>query len=253
MLRQRVAHKQNLNTTQVTRGSFIKALRELHVFIQDEHFQHDDKLALLDSPRIGHRHQNRRADTSQCRERRQPSISKHCHLTPPASSFSSSSSSSSSFERVWYCHLPNLKMLTNYIINVTTLSSTGSSSFHLSSFMLEDIVKPDPPVDVKVLAYHARNVLVGWSAPPTWSHLDMVPLKYQITYQWDHKGRTKSVSFPLESTAMELKGLSPGREYVFQVCTMDLLGLGQWSLWSSPITVTLPTIKMSQVRLLSES
>ncbi|XP_061159994.1 interleukin-27 subunit beta-like isoform X1 [Syngnathus typhle] len=186
-------------------------------------------------------------------ERRQPSISKHCHLTPPASSFSSSSSSSSSFERVWYCHLPNLKMLTNYIINVTTLSSTGSSSFHLSSFMLEDIVKPDPPVDVKVLAYHARNVLVGWSAPPTWSHLDMVPLKYQITYQWDHKGRTKSVSFPLESTAMELKGLSPGREYVFQVCTMDLLGLGQWSLWSSPITVTLPTIKMSQVRLLSES
>ncbi|XP_077371341.1 interleukin-27 subunit beta-like [Festucalex cinctus] len=178
-------------------------------------------------------------------ERRQPSISKPCHLILPATSSSlSSSSSSSSSKRLWHCHLPNLKLLTDYIINVTTLSSTGSSS-HLSSFMLEDIVKPDPPVDVKVSSFPGRNVLMEWSAPPTWSHLDMAPLKYQITYKWEHSGRNKSVSLgPLESTSVELKSLSPGREYVFQVCAMDLLGLGQWSLWSSPITVTLPTNKM---------
>ncbi|XP_077429389.1 interleukin-27 subunit beta-like isoform X1 [Vanacampus margaritifer] len=175
-------------------------------------------------------------------ERRQPSISKPCHLTPPAASSSLSSSSS---KRLWHCHLPNLKLLTDYIINVTTLSSTESSSSYLSSFMLEDIVKPDPPVDVKVSSFHARNMLLEWSAPPTWTHLNMVPLKYQITYKWDHKGQNKSVSLgPLESTSVELKSLSPGREYVFQVCAMDLLGLGQWSLWSSPLTVTLPTNKM---------
>ncbi|XP_061650519.1 interleukin-27 subunit beta [Phyllopteryx taeniolatus] len=174
-------------------------------------------------------------------ERRQMSISKRCHLTS-----SSSSSSSSSSVRLWHCHLPDLKLLTDYILNVTTLSSTGSSSSHLSSFMLEDIVKPDPPVDVKVSPRRARNVLMEWSPPPTWTHLDVAPLKYQILYNWDHKGQAKSVTLgPLESTSVELKGLRPGRNYAFQVCAKDLLGLGQCSLWSSPVTITLPTNKMS--------
>uniref|UniRef100_A0A3Q2YHD2 Epstein-Barr virus induced 3 n=1 Tax=Hippocampus comes TaxID=109280 RepID=A0A3Q2YHD2_HIPCM len=165
-------------------------------------------------------------------ERRQPSISKPCLLLFHPF-----------FLQLWHCHLPDLKLLTDYVINVTTVSSSGSSSVHLSSFMLEDVVKPDPPVDVKVSPHNARNVLMEWSPPPTWIYLDMAPLKYQITYRWNHKGQAKSVSLgPLESTSVELKGLSPGREYVFQVCAMDLLGLGQCSQWSSPVIVTLPTL-----------
>ncbi|XP_057714734.1 interleukin-27 subunit beta [Corythoichthys intestinalis] len=174
-------------------------------------------------------------------ERRHPSISKPCHLTPPVSSSASSSS-----EQLWHCHLPNLKLLTDYVINVTTLWSTGNSTSHLKSFMLEDIVKPDPPVNVKVSPHHNRKVLIEWSAPPTWSHLDMAPLKYRIMYQWEHKGQSMSVSLgPLERTSMEVMGLSPGRKYMFQVCAQDLLGLGQCSLWSWPVTITLPTNKMS--------
>ncbi|XP_061700287.1 interleukin-27 subunit beta [Syngnathoides biaculeatus] len=165
-------------------------------------------------------------------ERRQPLISKSCQLT---------SSSSSSSVRLWHCHLPDLKLLTDYILNVTTLSSAGRSSSLLRSFMLEDIVKPDPPVGVTVSARRSRKVLVEWSPPPTWTHLDVAPLKYQIMYQSDHKGRAKSVNLgPLESTSVELKGLSPGRKYTFQVCAKDLLGLGQCSLWSPPVTLTLP-------------
>lgn len=40
--------------------------------------------------------------------------------------------------QVWFCHLPNLKILTDYIVNVTATQSERSSSY-LSSFMLEDI------------------------------------------------------------------------------------------------------------------
>nr|XP_057946872.1 interleukin-27 subunit beta [Doryrhamphus excisus] len=165
-------------------------------------------------------------------ERHQPSVTKQCQLT--------TTNSSSSREQVWHCPLRDLKLLTDYIINVTTLYDRGSSS-HLSSFMLEDIVKPDPPVDIKVSPHNVRAVLIEWSAPPTWTYLDIVPLKYQILYHWNIKGTTKSVTLgPLENTSVELKGLIPGRSYLFRVCAKELLGLGQCSRWSSPVTVTLP-------------
>ncbi|XP_054652783.1 interleukin-27 subunit beta [Dunckerocampus dactyliophorus] len=172
-------------------------------------------------------------------ERHRPSVTKQCQLMS-----SNSSSSSSSPEKLWHCPLRDLKLLTDYMINVTTLYDGGSSS-HLSSFMLEDIVKPDPPVDIKVSPHNVRAVLMEWSAPPTWTHMDIVPLKYQIMYQWDVKGTTKSVNLgPLENTSVELKGLIPGRTYLFRVCARELLGLGQCSRWSSPVTVTLPKKKL---------
>lgn len=45
---------------------------------------------------------------------------------------------------------------------------------------------------------------------------------------------------PFESTTAHLRGLAPGREYQFQVCAKELLGLGQCSHWSSAVKVTLP-------------
>ena len=39
---------------------------------------------------------------------------------------------------MWFCLLPNLKLLTDYIINITAVSPGGSSSY-LASFMLEEI------------------------------------------------------------------------------------------------------------------
>lgn len=127
---------------------------------------------------------------------------------------------------MWFCFLPNLKLLTDYIINVTAVSPGGSSSY-LSSFMLEEIgensthgddhgailtvsfdwsancflslsflsvVKPDPPVDVRVSPRGTRNLLVEWSPPPSWANLDILPLKYQILYQWENRGTPKSVN-----------------------------------------------------------
>ncbi|XP_040917443.1 interleukin-27 subunit beta [Toxotes jaculatrix] len=172
-------------------------------------------------------------------------VTKHCHLIPPSSSSSALNSTSSSpkSEQLWHCQLPNLKLLTDYIVNVTAVYSGGTSS-HLSSFMLEDIVKPDPPVNVRVSPHNIRNWMVEWSPPDTWTNLEIFPLKYQIMYQWEIRGTTKSVRLgPFENTKAELKGLTPGRVYLFQVCAEELLGLGKCSHWSSPVNITIPRTK----------
>ncbi|XP_050934156.1 LOW QUALITY PROTEIN: interleukin-27 subunit beta [Lates calcarifer] len=174
-------------------------------------------------------------------ERHNQLATRQCHLTPPNSSSLALNSSSS--EPLWHCHLPNLKLLTDYIINVTAVHSGGSSS-QLASFMLEDIVKPDPPVDVRVSPHNIRNLLVEWSPPPTWANLDIFPLKYQIMYQWENRGTPKFVSLgPFENTRVELRGLTPGKVYQFQVCAKELLGLGECSNWSSPVNITIPRRK----------
>ncbi|XP_039994094.1 interleukin-27 subunit beta [Xiphias gladius] len=177
-------------------------------------------------------------------ERHSQPATKQCQLIPPSASSSalnSSSSSSPPSEQLWHCQLPNLKLFTDYIINVTAVYS-GASSSHLASFMLEEIVKPDPPVDVRVSPHNIRNLLVEWSPPSTWADLDIFPLKYHIMYRWENRGTQKFLG-PFESTRVELKGLTPGRAYIFQVCAKELLGLGKCSNWSSPVNVTIPRTK----------
>ncbi|CAJ1074412.1 interleukin-27 subunit beta isoform X1 [Xyrichtys novacula] len=173
------------------------------------------------------------------RERHGNTVTEQCQLIPPGSSSPLLASASSS-ERLWHCYLPNLKLLTDYIINVTAVYPEASSS-HLASFMMEDIVKPDPPVDVQVSPQMNRNLLVEWSPPQTWAYINIFPLNYQILYQWVSKGVTRHVNLEsFDNTTVELKGLRPGRLYTFQVCAKELLGLGECSNWSSPVNITIP-------------
>ncbi|XP_056282504.1 interleukin-27 subunit beta [Pseudoliparis swirei] len=174
-------------------------------------------------------------------ERRRQLVTKPCRLIRPGSASSDlTPAPTASSQRVPECQLPDLKLLTDYVINVTAVSAAGSSS-RLSSFMLEDIVKPDPPVEVRVSPPGTRGLLVEWSPPPTWTNLDIFPLKYQIRYRWEIRGSQKSATLgPFESTRVELKGLASGRTYRLQVCAQDLLGLGACSNWSSPVDHVVP-------------
>ncbi|KAM3870964.1 interleukin-27 subunit beta [Diretmus argenteus] len=174
-------------------------------------------------------------------ERHRQSVTKQCHLIPPGSSSSAlSSAPSSSSGQLWHCHLEDLKLLTDYIINVTAVNHVGSSC-HLKSFMLEDIVKPDPPIDVRLSPNGLRKLSVEWSPPPTWPNLDIFPLKYQIQYQLENRGNPVHLG-PFESTRVDLKGMAPGKTYLVQVCAMELLGLGECSNWSSPVNTTMPKL-----------
>ncbi|CAL8284251.1 unnamed protein product [Lota lota] len=173
------------------------------------------------------------------RERNERSVINHCRLVPPGSSSSalssSSSSSSSSSEKLWLCLLDHLKLYTDYVVNVTSVSPLGNST-QLTSFMVEDIVKPDPPVELRVSQGSLRRLVVEWSPPPTWSNLEVFPLKYRLRYQRLQSPSTHNLG-PYESTTVTLAGLAPGRSYLFQVCAMELLGLGECSNWSLPVEV----------------
>uniref|UniRef100_A0A3Q3W598 Fibronectin type-III domain-containing protein n=1 Tax=Mola mola TaxID=94237 RepID=A0A3Q3W598_MOLML len=173
-------------------------------------------------------------------ERHIQSVTRECHLIQPGSpSLFQIPASSSSSERLWLCYLPNLKIFTDYIINVTAVHPSVSSTY-MSSFMLEDIVKPDPPEDIRV-SLNNTNLLVEWSPPSSWANLDVLPLKYHILYQWEIRGILQSVKLgPLERTKLELRGLKSGRPYLFQVCAKDLLDLGECSYWSSAVKITIP-------------
>uniref|UniRef100_A0A4W5QPT5 Epstein-Barr virus induced 3 n=1 Tax=Hucho hucho TaxID=62062 RepID=A0A4W5QPT5_9TELE len=131
---------------------------------------------------------------------------------------------------MWLCVLKGLKLYTSYKLNITAVNRMGSGS-HLHAFTVEDIVKPDLPVNVT----GKLKLSVKWAPPPSWSDRTLFPLKYQVRYHWDNTGTPHECA-----DSYILPGLSPGRSHLVQVCSMELMGLGQSSDWSLPITVTMP-------------
>ncbi|GAA6077517.1 interleukin-27 subunit beta [Tachysurus ichikawai] len=138
------------------------------------------------------------------------------------------------------CVLEELDLLSNvpYLVNITAVNALGSASQMLPVFF-EDIVKPDPPVNVNVLALPGKKLHVQWSPPPTWPDPVTFPLKYNVQFQWGNSN-TVSVMGPFESESMVRSGVMPGRTYHIRVSVMDLLGHGQSSEWSDSVNITFP-------------
>ncbi|KAJ8274137.1 hypothetical protein COCON_G00087620 [Conger conger] len=136
-----------------------------------------------------------------------------------------------------HCQL-NIRMYHQdaHSINVTATNPLGSA-YTFFSFMVEDVVKPDPPVDVTVVQdSKAKTLSVTWAPPPSWSSPAFFPLKYMVRY---HTGNSKTARKlgPFLSPAMALKGLRGGETYTVQVSAQDRL-VGQSSDWSPPVSAT---------------
>ncbi|KAG7329746.1 hypothetical protein KOW79_005968 [Hemibagrus wyckioides] len=138
------------------------------------------------------------------------------------------------------CVLEELDLLSNvpYLVNITAVNALGSAS-RILSVIIEDIVKPDPPVNVKVVALPGKKLHVQWAPPPTWPDPVTFPLKYKVQFQWGNTN-TANVMGPYESESMVRSGVMPGRMYHIRVSVMDLLGHGQSSEWSDTVNITLP-------------
>uniref|UniRef100_A0A8C6TV29 Fibronectin type-III domain-containing protein n=1 Tax=Neogobius melanostomus TaxID=47308 RepID=A0A8C6TV29_9GOBI len=173
------------------------------------------------------------------RYRKKQTVTRPGHLIPPGGSLSTLNLTlPPSTQQQWHCHLPDLKLLTDYILNVTAVYP-DSHSVHLSTFMIEDIA--GPPVALHVSSPDPRTVLVQWEPPSTWTNIDIFPLKYKIMYQWRRDGEIHSQHLPFcERRRVPLRGLSRGRTYQIQVCAQDVLGLGHCSDWSTPVNITVP-------------
>ncbi|KAM6973035.1 interleukin-27 subunit beta [Aplochiton taeniatus] len=159
-------------------------------------------------------------------------VTKQCRILSDPGSLSANLLPSSPPGMV--CLLDDLAFFTSYLVNITAVNPLGRASSILS-FMVEDIVKPDPPVEVHVAPETFNRLSVKWAPPPTWSNLDFFPLKYKLQFHWENDG---SVG-PYESTCKRLR-LVPGRTYSIQVCAMELLDLGECSAWTTPVRTTMP-------------
>ncbi|NXX80591.1 IL27B protein, partial [Urocolius indicus] len=137
------------------------------------------------------------------------------------------------------CSFGDLQMfsLTPYVLNVTATNALGTAST-LLPFLLENIIKPDPPEDLKVspIPEETTKLLLEWSPPGSWPFPEYFPLKYHIRYGWE--GGSVTTVGPYEETSLTLTGLRPGTLHHIQVAAKDSTDSGEFSAWSPPASGT---------------
>ncbi|NXX95289.1 IL27B protein, partial [Centropus bengalensis] len=147
----------------------------------------------------------------------------------------------------WSCSFGNVEMfsLTPYVVNVTAVNPLGAASGH-QFFLLENIIKPDPPEDVRVLPIpgETTKLLLEWCPPGSWPFPEYFPLKYRIRYSWEESVITKTVG-PFEQPSFTLTGVHPGTRYHVQVAAKDITDLGEFSTWS-PVASGTPWMELGE-------
>ncbi|NWW83203.1 IL27B protein, partial [Climacteris rufus] len=147
------------------------------------------------------------------------SLPRECTLTGPRS-----------------CSFGDLQVfsLTPYELNVTAWNPLGTASGTLP-FLLENIIKPDPPEALRVspIPGEPQKLLLEWSPPSSWPFPEYFPLQYRIRYSLDN-GSVPTTVGPYELTSHTLTDLEPGALLHVQVAAKDLADSGEFSAWSPP-------------------
>ncbi|NXP22854.1 IL27B protein, partial [Scytalopus superciliaris] len=134
------------------------------------------------------------------------------------------------------CSFGDLRVfsLTPYVVNVTAMNPLGAASGALP-FLLENIIKPDPPEDLQVspIPGEPQKLLVQWSPPASWPFPEYFPLQYQLRYARDKDPEPTTVG-PLEVTSHILADVEPGTLHHVRVAAKDAADSGEPSAWSLP-------------------
>uniref|UniRef100_A0AAY4AR46 Fibronectin type-III domain-containing protein n=1 Tax=Denticeps clupeoides TaxID=299321 RepID=A0AAY4AR46_9TELE len=138
-----------------------------------------------------------------------------------------------------YGYASILFTLQPHILNITAINALGTATGFMQ-FILEDIVKPDPPVNLTITASSAKRATVEWTPPPSWPDTVHFPLKYTVRYYWDQQ-QTDHTLGPYELPRITITGLRSGRTYKIQVSAEDLLDQGSRSEWSDPVSLAVPS------------
>ncbi|XP_068021107.1 interleukin-27 subunit beta [Melanerpes formicivorus] len=137
------------------------------------------------------------------------------------------------------CSFGDVQMfsLTPYVVNVTATNPLGTAST-LLPFLLENIIKPDPPEDLRVspIPGETKKLLLEWSPPGSWPFPDYFPLKYHIRCAGEDGSVTTLEAN--EQTSYTLTGLRPGTLHHIQVASKAFTDSGELSAWSLPASGT---------------
>ncbi|KAM8986750.1 interleukin-27 subunit beta [Ara ararauna] len=136
----------------------------------------------------------------------------------------------------WSCSFGNVQVfsLIPYVVNVTAVNPLGAASTSVP-FLLESIIKPDPPEDLRVspIPGETQKLLLQWSPPGSWPFPEYFPLSYRIRYAQEDGSITAMVA-PYEQTSLTLSDLRPGATLRVQVAAKDFTDAGELSAWSAP-------------------
>ncbi|XP_074421583.1 interleukin-27 subunit beta isoform X2 [Larus michahellis] len=139
------------------------------------------------------------------------------------------------------CSFGDVQMfsLIPYVVNVTAMNPLGAAS-RLLPFLLENIIKPDPPEDLRVspIPGETKKLLLEWSPPASWPFPEYFPLKYHIRYAQEEESSVTKTIGPYEQTSYTLTGVQPGTLHRIQVAAKDFTDSGEFSAWSLPASGT---------------
>ncbi|XP_069809066.1 interleukin-27 subunit beta-like [Dendropsophus ebraccatus] len=136
------------------------------------------------------------------------------------------------------CLISNFQMFEEfpYLLNVTAINPLGSVT-QLHDFFVENIIRPDPPVNVTVssMCRESKKLHIQWKPPHSWPYPEIFPLKYKVRYRREGSKSYITVG-PYEKTSLILGGIRPGSTVHVQVAAKDISDLGHDSHWSEVVT-----------------
>ncbi|XP_010077349.1 PREDICTED: interleukin-27 subunit beta [Pterocles gutturalis] len=139
------------------------------------------------------------------------------------------------------CSFGDVQMfsLAPYVVNVTAMNPLGTAS-RLLPFLLENIIKPDPPENLRVspIPGEPKKLLLEWSPPGSWPFPEYFPLKYRIRYPRVPLTPLHPQIGPYEQTSYTLTGVRPRTLHHIQVAAKDFTDSGEFSDWSLPASGT---------------
>uniref|UniRef100_A0A8D0H480 Epstein-Barr virus induced 3 n=1 Tax=Sphenodon punctatus TaxID=8508 RepID=A0A8D0H480_SPHPU len=139
------------------------------------------------------------------------------------------------------CSISDVQMfsITPYVLSVTAANPLGAATSYFH-FIVEQIIKPDPPEDLTVspIPGERKKLLLQWKPPASWPFPEYFSLKYLISYARDGGGSSNRTIGPYEQTSFNLTGLRPGTIYHLQVAAKDFTDYGKYSSWSPSVSGT---------------
>uniref|UniRef100_A0A0D9S724 Leptin receptor n=1 Tax=Chlorocebus sabaeus TaxID=60711 RepID=A0A0D9S724_CHLSB len=97
-----------------------------------------------------------------------------------------------------------------------------------------NMVKPDPPLGLRMEITDDGNLKISWSSPP----LVSFPLQYEVKYSENSTTVIREADKIVAATSLLVDGILPGSSYEVQVRGKRLDGPGIWSDWSTPHVFT---------------
>ncbi|XP_073688774.1 ciliary neurotrophic factor receptor subunit alpha-like [Garra rufa] len=134
------------------------------------------------------------------------------------------------------CTITNPPFWTSkFLVNITEINPLGSNST-IIQIDAHELLKPDPPEDVRVLQVEGQptQLLVRWSCPSSWPDeiMSAFPLTFSLRYRPIGSNYWSTLETE-ENTSLKIMDALVGHLHQIQIRAQDaLINHSQWSEWS---------------------